>query len=98
MNIQRDTNNQPYVEWQQMAPGGPGSGGFKRAWIRKPVPGSPQDWANTGRYVNVAAIASPGQGPAPGADFPVFDPTLRDDQVLYAFVAAICGLTGCQIP
>ena len=52
MNIQRDNNNQIFIEWEQMLPGGPGTGGFRRAWIRRPaIP--EKDWAGTGRYVNV---------------------------------------------
>jgi len=98
MNIQYDNNGQPFVAFEQMPPGGPGTGGFKRAWIRKPVPGSPVDWAGTGRYVNVGMTSGLGGGPAPGADFPIFDRNLPDDQVLHAFVAAVCGITGGQIP
>jgi hypothetical protein len=97
MIIQHDNNGQPFVEWQQMAPGGPGTGGFKRAWIRRPT-SADRDWAGTGRYVNVAMIGGLGQGPSgPSADFPIFN-QLPDDQVLVAFVAAVCGLTGCEIP
>jgi hypothetical protein len=97
MNIQRDNNNQIFIEWEQMSPRGPGTGGFKRAWIRRPT-FPEKDWAGTGRYVNVAPIIALGQVPAgQSADFPIFN-HLPDDQVLIAFVAAVCGVTGCQIP
>ena len=88
----RDNNGSLYVEWQQNQ-----TGGFKRAWIRKPT-APEKDWAGTGRYINVAMIPSLGAGPGgASADFPIFN-KLPDEQVLTAFVAAICGVTGCEIP
>lgn len=91
MNIEHDEKNQPFVAWEQ------GPGGFKRAWIRRPD--NPNtDWAGTGRYINVARTESLGSGPAgQSADFPIFN-DLPDEQVLMAFVASVCGITGCQIP
>ena len=98
MNIQRDNNGQPFIEWEQKAPNGAGTGGFKRAWIRRPT-SSDRDWAGTGRYVNVALTNGLGTGPAgQSADFPIFNQNLPDDQVLTAFVLAVCGMTGCEIP
>jgi hypothetical protein len=97
MIIHRDNQNQPFVEWQHIPPGGGGNRGFRRAWIRHPATAD-KDWAGTGRYVNVAPIGALGGGPAgQSADFPIFN-DLPDDQVLIAFVAAVCGVTGCQIP
>jgi len=99
MNIQHDGNNRPFIECEQMQSGGPGTGGFKRAWIRRPTPGSPQDWAGTGRYINVAPIGGLGQGPAgQSADFPIFNRRISDDEALVTFVAAVCGFTGCAMP
>lgn len=92
MNIQRDTKGQPYVEWEQ-APGG-----YKRAWIqRKTDPG--KDWAGApdGRYLNVVRVDGPGVGPAGNAtDFPIFS-DLSDEQILEAFVSAVCAITGCRL-
>ena len=96
LNIQRDGNNQPFIAWMQ-APGG-----FKRAWIRHADPTvQNSDWAGTGRYVNVVRTETLGGRPAgQSTDFPVFlDPKIvPDEQVLFAFVAAVCGITGCPIP
>ncbi len=90
MNIQHDQKGQPFVEWAQ------GPNGFKRAWIRHAP--ADKDWAATGRYVNVVRIEALGGGPAGSStDFPIFG-TLPDEQVLVAFVATVCGVTGCQIP
>lgn len=91
MKFHRDNNDALYVEWHQSG------GGYKRAWIRKPT--SPdKDWAGTGRYINVAMIPALGAGPGgPSADFPIYH-SLPDEQVLAAFVAAVCGVTGCPIP
>lgn len=99
MNFHRDlSNNALYVEWEQMPFGGQGSGGFKRAWIRKTTDPA-KDWAHTGRYINVAMIPALGAGPGgPSADFSIFNKSLPDDQALMAFVTAICAITGCQIP
>lgn len=92
MNFHKDNNGALYVEWQQ----GP-TGGFKRAWIRTPA-APDKDWAGTGRYINVAMIPALGAGPGgPSADFPIFN-ALLDEQVLVAFVAAVCGVTGCPVP
>ena len=90
MNIQRDGKQQLYVEWPQT------ENGAKRAWVRHAEPGT--DWAGTGRYVNVVRIEELGGGPAgQSTDFPIFN-DLPDEQVLIAFVAAVCGITGCPIP
>lgn len=98
MNFHHDANGALYVEWEQMAFGAAGTGGCKRAWIRRPSDPS-KDWAGTGRYVNVAMIPALGAGPGgPSADFPLFNSSIPDDQALKAFVTSVCGVTGCQIP
>ncbi len=93
MKIQRDSKGQPFIEWEQ-APGG-----FKRAWVqRKNDPD--KDWAaaRDGRYLNVVRIESLGAGPAGNAtDFPIFS-ELPDEQILEAFVSAVCAITGCPLP
>src|SRR3546814_5664302 len=68
MKIQRDSKDQPFIEWQQ------GASGFKRAWIQR-KPGTDKDWANAkdGRYLNVVRVERRGAGPAGNAtDFPIF--------------------------
>jgi hypothetical protein len=91
--IQRDRNDQPFIQWQQ----GDGTGGWKRAWIQhKMDPG--KDWARTGRYLNVARTEGADSGPAGNAtDFPIFNAALTDEQILEAFVASVCSITGCRI-
>lgn len=92
MKIEQDAKGQPFIEWEQ-APGG-----FKRAWIqRKSDP--EKDWAGTpgARYLNVARVEVPGGGPAGNpTDFPVFS-GLSDGQILQAFVASVCAITGCPL-
>lgn len=92
--IQRDSHEQVFIQWEQ----GAGTGGWKRAWIQhKTAPD--KDWAKTGRYLNVARTDGPNSGPAGNAtDFPIFNHALRDEQILEAFVASVCAVTGCQIP
>lgn len=98
LTFHTDGKNQLYVEWEQGPASGAGIGGFKRAWIRQPQNPS-DDWAGTGKYVSIAATSGLGQGPVGrSADFPIFSDGLPDDQMLVAFVTAICGLTGCRIP
>jgi len=89
MEIKRDQKNQPYIEWEQ----GPGA---KRAWIRHADAST--NWANTGRYLNVTRIKELGTGPAGNStDFPVYC-SLPDEEILIAFVVAVCGITGCKFP
>jgi hypothetical protein len=55
-----------------------------------------KDWADTGRYLNVVRIDALGKGPAGNAtDFPIWS-KLSDEQILEAFVSAVCGITGCK--
>jgi hypothetical protein len=66
MNITRDKQGQPMIEWEMA------DGGWKRAWIQDRS-GSDKDWAGTGKYLNVARVAGPGIGPGGNAtDFPIF--------------------------
>lgn len=89
--ILTDTKNQVYIEWET-APGG-----YKRAWIQHRT-GADKDWAGTGRYLNVVRVEAPGQGPAGNAtDFPIFS-DLSDEQILEAFVASVCAITGRPLP
>jgi hypothetical protein len=90
MEISKDNNGSPYIAWES-------SGGYKRAWVQRRT--DPQkDWAGTGRYLNVARTEGLDLGPAGNAtDFPVYS-TLSDEQILVAFVAAVCAITGCSLP
>lgn len=92
MQIQRDSKDQPFIEWQQ------GANGFKRAWIQR-KPGTDKDWANAkdGRYLNMVRVERLGAGPAGNAtDFPIFS-DLSDEQILVAFVTAVSAITGCTL-
>ncbi len=90
MQIQRDGNDQPYIEWEQA------KGGYKRAWIqRKSDPD--KNWANVERYLNVVRCNKPGQPGGNATDFPIFN-DLPDEQILEAFVHAACAITGCWLP
>ena len=93
MEIHTDTLNQRYIEWAQ-AEGSPRF--YKRAWIQHKD--GEKDWAGTGRYLNVVRIdrERPGIGGNP-TDFPIYC-NLQDDQILEAFVAAVCAVTGCRLP
>lgn len=91
MKIQRDSKDQPFIEWQQS------ENGFKRAWVQR-KPGTDKDWANAqdGRYLNVVRVERPGAGPAGNAtDFPISS-TLSDEEILVAFVTAVTDITGWQ--
>ncbi len=91
--IQRDGNGQPYIQWEQAAT----PGGYKRAWVQRKT--GDKDWAGTGRYLNVVRAEGPDTGPAGNpTDFPIYSQDLNDEQILEAFVAAVCAVTGCRIP
>jgi hypothetical protein len=93
IQIQTDTKGQRYIEWAP--PEAPT--GHKRAWIRHAERGD-KDWAGTERYLNVVRIdpSRPGIG-GNSTDFPIYS-TLSDEQILEAFVAAVCSITGCRLP
>lgn len=92
MKVSWDGKGQPYVEWLQAE----NAWGHKRAWVqRKSEPD--KDWAGTGRYVNVVQADGKGRTGGLPADFPIFS-DLPDEQVLTAFVAAVCAITGCRLP
>lgn len=90
MQISRDNNGSPFIAWES-------DGGSKRAWVQRRT--DPQkDWARTGRYLNIARTEALGQGPAGNAtDFPIYS-SLPDEQILEAFVAAVCAITGAELP
>ncbi len=94
IKIETDTKGQRYIEWAQ---NGDIPDGYKRAWIQHKTEPD-KDWAGTGRYLNVVRIDrnKPGIGGNP-TDFPIFS-DLPDDQILEAFVAAVCAVTGCRLP
>ena len=85
----RDDNGSVFIAWEQ-------SGGFKRAWLNQRE--GEKDWAQTGRYLNVARTATLGGRPSgDSADFPISDDRL-DRQILDAIAAAVCAASGCHIP
>ena len=88
MEIHRDGNGQPYVEWDQ------GRGAYKRAWIQERV--GEKDWAATRRYLNVVRCEEPGKLGGNPTDFPIYN-DLPDEQVLLAFVHSINAITGLPI-
>jgi hypothetical protein len=92
MEIRRDGKGQPYIEWCQADE----AWGFKKAWIQRKTE-SDKDWARTGRYLNV--VRSDGEGRTGGnpTDFPIFGSPLSDEQILRAFVAAVCAITNCRL-
>jgi hypothetical protein len=90
IQIQRDGNGSPYIEWEQAA------GHHKRAWVQhKSNPD--KDWAGTQRYLNVVRCETPGHPGGNPTDFPIFS-MLTDEQILEGFVATVCGVTGCRLP
>lgn len=92
MKIQKDGKGQAYIEWQQ----GDTPWGYKKAWIQhKSDP--EKDWAGTGRYLNVVRSDGEGRGGGNPTDFPISS-DLPDEQILTAFVAAVCAITGCKLP
>lgn len=89
MKVKKDGKGQPYLEWEI------GPGGFKRAWIQRRE--ADKDWAKTVRYLNVVRVEAFDKGPAGNAtDFPIFS-DLSDEQILNAFVASVCAITGCAL-
>ena len=88
MNIQVDTNGQTVIDWE------PVPGCFKRAWIQRETDPA-KDWAKPpdGRYLNIAQHPASGGNPT---DFPVFC-NQTDEEILVAFVVAVCRITGCRL-
>ena len=90
IQIQRDVKRQPFIQWEQPP------GGWKRAWVQ--TKDGDGDWAGTKRYLNVVRTANAESGPSGNAtDFPIYS-QLSDEQILEAFVATVCAITGCKIP
>jgi hypothetical protein len=89
--IQHDQKGQPFIEWEQAA------GCYKRAWIQRKLDKG-KDWARTGKYLNVVRCETPGHPGGNPTDFPIFESPLSDEQILEAFVASVCALTGCVLP
>ena len=85
MKIQRDGNEQPYVEWSQA------KDCYKRAWVQHRT--GDKDWAGTGRYLNVVRCGSPGHPGGNPTDFPIYN-DLPDEQILLSFVYAANAITG----
>lgn len=92
LKVEKDSKGQPYIQWKQVDI----PAGYKRAWIRH----EPNSWAGAQakRYLCVVRIDTdrPGIGGNP-TDFPIFSDSLSDDQILIAFVSAVCGITSCSL-
>lgn len=94
MEIQRDGNGHPYIEWEQY--GIEGMAGVqhpKRAWVQHRT--GERDWAGTGRYLNVVRCNDPGHPGGNPTDFPIYNDALPDEQILTAFVCTVNAITGC---
>ena len=87
MEIHSDGKGQPYIEWEQL------DGVFKRAWIQTRT--GDDDWAGTGRYLNVVRCTAPGRTGGNPTDFPIFNDQ-PSEHVLIAFVPGVNALTGCK--
>ncbi len=69
------------------------------SWIKFNGIDTDKDWASAreGRYLNVVRV-EPGRGVGGNpTDFPLFT-DLADEQILEAFVASTCAITGCRLP
>lgn len=85
-----DGKGQTKVEWQV-------GGGWELAWVQNRT-GTDEDWAGTGRYLNVVRTEGLGAGPGGNAtDFPITS-ALSDRQILAAFVHAVSAVTGQTLP
>jgi hypothetical protein len=89
MLVQRDGSGQPYIEWEQAG------GHYKRAWVQRKQ--GTTDWAQTGVYINVVRCNSPGHPGGNPTDFPIFNPSLTDEQILEAIVQSVNAITGCKV-
>ena len=89
MEIKKDGNGQPYIEWDQGQ--GAYKGVYKRAWIQERH--DERDYAGTRRYLNVVRCEGPGHPSGNPADFPIYN-KLPDEQILLAFVYATNAITG----
>ncbi len=93
INFHKDGKGQTYIEWE--LPTIAGGAAYKRAWIQHRTE---KDWAGTGRYLNIARVDGPHQGPGgPATDFPIFSRDLTDEEILMSFVSSACAITGCHI-
>ncbi len=88
MNMHTDTLGQFQITWDQVL------GYAKRAWLQHRT--GENDWAGTGRYLNVVRMRGDGSGMIGGnaTDFPIFRRDISDEQVLKAAVYAVNVLTG----
>lgn len=93
MQFGNDGKGQRYVEWE-IAPNT-----LKRAWLQ--YRSGANDWAGTGRYLNVVRVEAPHSGPkGQAADFPVYvnQAQMGDDQLLATFVYSVSAVVGRRDP
>lgn len=88
MRIHRDGKNQICITWAQA----PGAGGEKRAWVQHRT--GDDDWAGTGRYINVVRVDN-GRPSGNPTDFPIkLSCIVTDREALIAFVLSTFSATG----
>jgi hypothetical protein len=85
VEILKDGNGHSYIEWSQT------QNAWKRAWVQHRS--GDNDWADTGRYLNVVRCSEPGRPGGNATDFPICS-KLSDDQILLAFVHSVNAITG----
>lgn len=90
MEIEHDTRGQPYTQWTK-GRNKEGEDCEQRAWIQHRV--GENDWAGTGRYLNVVRCNFDGTPGGNATDFPIFNKELTDEQVLLAFVHLVDVIT-----
>ncbi len=91
MKVEIDDLNQPMIKWEIT----PTRGACARIQHRAEPE---KDWAKTGRYLNIGTTDSNGLRRGIPHDLPISsDCTFTDEQVLTAFVAAVCGITGYKV-
>lgn len=90
MKIHTDGQGQPYIQWHVC------NEYQVRAWVQRKI--GEDDWARTGRYLNVArcndVTGNPNGNPTV---FPIFTTTPDDAQVLLGFAHAVCAVTGSKL-
>ena len=92
METKTDKNGSLYIQWSQ-GKNQQGQDCEKRAWVQHKE--GENDWANTGRYLNVVRCNFDGNPGGNPTDFPIFSKLLSDEQILLAFVHSVNAITAC---
>lgn len=91
IQILKDGNGSAYIQWEKA------DGVSQRAWVQHRTDPE-RDWARTGRYLNVVRCNPDGNPGGNATDLPIFGNALSDEQILEAFVGAVCAITGRRLP